>query len=329
MSPQIAQWFDFDFTPVISNRVTRLRFTWKQGEAVEEPIGTREPLWMVKRADFDHFLVKQAVAKGATLKDGVAALGLQFEDGAWTVATEAGPLRARFLIAADGAKGPAAKWLGFTDRKRYVAGALEAEYPGLPADPEVMHLDFGSAAKGYAWNFPKGDGQGIGIGVFRGKQGVDLKQVLAGYTEGFGVPLSACHLMAHPIHCWDGDQVLHTQNAVLAGEAACVVDPFTAEGIRPSIFSGLRAAEALHRALSGEDRALEGYTRVMQEQWGSEMAWAKRLSQLFYAAPRLGWKAVVGNPGSPQRMARILMGEARYQDHAARAIQRLSFGVFG
>lgn len=329
VSPQIAQWFDFDFAPVISNRVTRMRFTWKCGEAVEAPLETKEPLWMVKRSEFDHFLVKQAVARGAELKDGTAALGLRFENGAWTVETAEGPLCARYLIAADGAKGPAAKWLGFTDRKRFVAGALEAEFPGLPPDPDVVHLDFGTVAKGYAWNFPKGDGQGLGLGALRGKQDKDLKTLLAGYTDCFGVKLEACHLMAHPIHCWDGDQILHTQNAVLAGEAACVVDPFTAEGIRPSIFSGLRAAEAIHRALFGEDRALEGYSRLMQEEWGREMAWAKRLSQLFFAAPRLGWKVVVGSPGSPQRMASVLIGESRYSDHAARAIKKLSFGIAG
>jgi geranylgeranyl reductase family protein len=329
VSPQIAQWFDFDFTPVISNAVTRIRFTWKSGEAIEEPLGTQEPLWMVKRSEFDHFLVKQAMSRGAEVRDGMAALALRFEDGAWTVDTAEGPLRARYLIAADGAKGPCGKWLGFTDRKRYVAGALEAEFPGLPADPSVVHLDFGAVSKGYAWNFPKGDGQGLGLGTLRGKQDKDLKGILAGYTETFGVPLSACHLMAHPIHCWDGDQDLHTQNAVLAGEAACVVDPFTAEGIRPSIFSGLRAAEAIAAALRGEDRALEGYTRVMQAQWGSEMIWAKRLSQLFFAMPRLGWKTVVGNPGSPQRMAQVLIGEARYSQHAASAIRKLSFGIAG
>src|SRR5690348_17238159 len=135
VSPQVAEWFDFDFSPVISNRVTRLRFTWRSGQALEGPLGTREPLWMVKRADFDHFLVKQAVSRGAELRDGLAAQGLRFEDGAWTVDTAGGPLRAAYLIAADGAKGPVGRWLGFTDRKRYVAGALEAEFPGLPADP--------------------------------------------------------------------------------------------------------------------------------------------------------------------------------------------------
>ncbi len=329
VSPQIAQWFDFDFSPVISNRATHLRFTWKGGEAVDAPIGTKEPLWMVKRSEFDHFLVKQAMVRGADLKDGTPALGLRFEAGAWTVETREGPLRARYLIAADGAKGPTAKWLGFTDRKRYIAGALEAEFPGLSSEPGVVHLDFGTVMKGYAWNFPKGDGQGLGLGALRGKQDKDLRSLLATYTQSFGVPLEACHLMAHPIHCWDGDQVLHTHQAVLAGEAACVVDPFTAEGIRPSIFSGLRAAEAIASALRGEDRALEGYTRVMQQQWGAEMIWAKRLSQLFFAAPRLGWKAIVNTPGSPQRMAQVLIGEATYSQYAAKAIRKLSFGFAG
>jgi geranylgeranyl reductase family protein len=329
VSPQVAQWFDFDFSPVISNRVTRMRFTWKSGEAVDAPIETKEPLWMVKRSEFDHFLVKQAISRGAELRDSTAALGLRFEHGVWTVETGDGPIHARYLIAADGSKGPAAKWLGFADRKRYIAGALEAEFPGLSSQPDVVHLDFGTVAKGYAWNFPKGDGQGLGLGALRGKQDKDLKTLLAGYTETFGVALEACHLMAHPIHCWDGDQVLHTQHAVLAGEAACVVDPFTAEGIRPSIFSGLRAAEAIQAALRGQDRALDGYTRAMQEQWGSEMIWAKRLSQLFFAAPRLGWKVVVGTPGSPQRMAQILIGEASYSQYAASAIRKLSFGFAG
>ena len=28
VSPEIGQWFDFDFEPVISQKVTRTRYTW-------------------------------------------------------------------------------------------------------------------------------------------------------------------------------------------------------------------------------------------------------------------------------------------------------------
>ena len=37
----------------------------------------------------------------------------------------------------------------------------------------------------------------------------------------------------HPLKLWDGNYPLHTQRALLVGEAAAIVDPLSAEGIRP------------------------------------------------------------------------------------------------
>jgi len=55
----------------------------------------------------------------------------------------------------------------------------------------------------------------------------------------------------------------------LAGEAACVVD-LTAEGIRPSIFSGLKAS-VIDQAIAGDLDALEK-TPSDQRRMGA-MAW--------------------------------------------------------
>jgi flavin-dependent dehydrogenase len=126
---------------------------------------------------------------------------------------------------------------------------------------------------------------------------------------------------------WDGDQALHTQNAVLAGEAACVVDPMTAEGIRPSIFSGMKAAEAIDAALAGNLSALEQYSEVIAQEWGSEMVWAQRLASIFYRVPGIGYKVGVKRPTAPERMGQILCGELRYSDVANRALKRLSAGL--
>jgi flavin-dependent dehydrogenase len=123
---------------------------------------------------------------------------------------------------------------------------------------------------------------------------------------------------------WDGDQKLHTQNALLAGEAACVVDPFTAEGIRPSIFSGLRAAEAIDQALGGSTNALENYSRVMQEEWGSDMVWAQRLANVFYRVPGIAYRIGVKKPAATNKMVQILCGQLRYSDVAGGAIKTLS-----
>jgi geranylgeranyl reductase family protein len=326
VSPQVAQWFDFDFSPAISLKVSSIRFTWKMGDPVEAELKTPEPIWMVRREIFDQFLVQQAQKQGAELKDNTEVMGIEFQSDHWQVNTAHGPFSGRYLIAADGAKGPMAKWLGFQERKRRLGGALEAEAPAQ-VNTNAAHFEFGMVKNGYIWNFPKADGYSVGIGAFRGGESQDFKNTLAEYAKMFGVDSKTCKQYGHPLCLWDGDQKLHTQNAILAGEAACVVDPFTAEGIRPSMFTGVKAAEAIDHALSGNANALEKYTEVIAQEWGSDMVWAQRLANLFYRAPGIGYKVGVKRPSASVRMGQILCGELRYGDVASRAIKRLTTGL--
>jgi flavin-dependent dehydrogenase len=180
---------------------------------------------------------------------------------------------------------------------------------------------------GYIWNFPKAGGYSIGIGNFRGGGAQDLKGMVAEYARQFDIDLNAYDQYGHGICLWDGNQKLHTENAVLAGETACVVDPFTAEGIRPSIFSGLKAAEAIDKALAGEKDALEKYTEVISEEWGSDMVWAQRLAGAFYSIPNVGYKVGVKRPTATQVMLKILCGDLRYSEVANRALKRLGGGL--
>ncbi|HEY9736012.1 MAG TPA: dehydrogenase, partial [Trichocoleus sp.] len=106
-----------------------------------------------------------------------------------------------------------------------------------------------------------------------------------------------------------------------------VVDPFTAEGIRPSILSGLKAAEAVHDSLTGSLDALERYTQAIQETWGADMVWAQRLAGLFYRFPSLGYQLGVKHPTGAERMVKILCGEMRYADIGSRVIQKISRGL--
>jgi geranylgeranyl reductase family protein len=329
VSPQIAEWFDFDFSPAISLKANTLRYTWKMGDAVEAKLETLEPVWMVCRAVFDHFLVQKAQGQGAELKDNTEVVGIEFHNDHWQVNTGQGIFSGRYLIAADGAKGPMAKWLGFRDRKRRLAGALEAEAKTDIKDGPVIHFEFGMIKNGYIWNFPKADGYSIGVGTFRGVERQDFKQILSEYAGLFGINLQHTQQYGHPLCLWDGDQVLHAQHAILAGEAACVVDPFTAEGIRPSIWSGLKAADAIANALANQTGALEQYTQLMQETWGKEMAWAQRLAGAFYSFPSIGYKVGVKRPSATTRIGQIMCGELHYSDVVGRALKRLSGGLLG
>jgi geranylgeranyl reductase family protein len=329
VSPVVAQWFDFDFSPAISMTVDKIRYTWKMGDPVEAEITTAEPIWMVRRDIFDHFLVQQAQKQGAELRDNTEVKSIKFENDAWQVNTSNGSFQGRYLIAADGAKGPMAKLLGFKERKRRLAGALEAEVSTTGENERTAYFEFGMLKNGYIWNFPKADGYSIGVGTFRGSEPQDFKSLLAEYGTMFGVNVSASKQYGHPLCLWDGNQNLHTQNAVLAGEAACVVDPFTAEGIRPSIYSGLKASEAVSQAIAGDTNALANYTQVINEEWGADMKWAQRLAGAFYQFPKIGYNLGIKRPSATERMVQILCGELRYSDVAGRAIKRLSGGLLG
>ncbi len=324
VSPAIAKWFDFDFSPAISTKVDTIRFTWKMGDPVQAGLKTPEPMWMVRRDVFDHFLIQQAQKQGAELQDKTEVKSIQFKSDHWDVTTTNGTVSGRYLIAADGAKGPMAKLLGFKERQRRLGGALEAEAPANVENSNIAHFEFGMVKNGYIWNFPKADGYSIGIGTFRGGEGQDFKKILSEYGTLFGIDIKTSKQYGHPLCLWDGNQKLHTQNALLAGEAACVVDPMTAEGIRPSIFSALKAAEAIDRAIAGDLDALQKYTQIITEEWGSDMVWAQRLAGVFYRIPGVGYKVGVKRPSATQRMGQILCGEMKYGDVAGRALKRLS-----
>lgn len=328
VSPEIAQWFDFDFEPVISQKVTRARYTWKLSETIEADLET--PIWMVRRNEFDHYIVQQAQAKGTVLRDRTKATGIQFEGNFWQVHTSEGEtFEGTYLIAADGGRGPMAKWLGFEARKTSVAGAIEIEPKVAVENSHIVHFEFGLLKNGYVWNFPKRDGYSIGSGAFctNQRKGRDLVQPMVEYAAAFGIDGDEEQKYGHPVCLWDGDQVLHAPNALLAGEAACVVDPFTAEGIRPSIFTGVKAAEAIARALAGEPAALADYTQTIATELGSEMRLASRLAKAFYMAPHLSYKAILNYPSATRAMGRVFTGDLKYSDVVQKALQRISGGL--
>jgi geranylgeranyl reductase family protein len=327
VSPLVQEWFDFDFAPAISLTIKTIRYTWQMGDPQTVELNTKEPVWMVRRDVFDHYIVQQSQKLGAEVRDGTAVTGIEWKSDRWLVKTEHEVLEAKYLVAADGAKGSMAKWLGFKERKRRMGAALEVEAAASNHDIQAAHFDFGSVANGYIWNFPKADGYSIGVGTFIGGEKQNLKEIGEEYAKTFGVNFSTVKQYGHPLCLWDGDQSLHTQNALLTGESACVVDPFTAEGIRPALLTGMLAAEAIDRALGGDINALEQYTQKVQEEWGADMAWAQRISGIFYRVPGFAYKIGVKRPGATRRMGQILCGEVRYRDVAAAAVKSLTKGL--
>ncbi len=324
VSPAVGAWFDFDFSPVISKKVDQIRYTWKVGDPVDAKLATAEPMWMVNRSEFDHYVIQQAQALGAKLQDGTTVQGLEFKGDVWQVKTDRGVFSAQYLVAADGAKGPMAQWLGFKPREIRMGAVLEV--PNNAVSPNAQ-FDFGIIKNGFIWSLPKAEGYSIGTGTFRGKDTEDLKAALSEYVSLKGLDISGAKFQTCPMSLWDGDSQLHGRNALLVGESAGLSDPFTAEGIRPAMFSGVKAAESIDAALSGDANALPNYTSLIQTQWGEDMAWAQKLANIFYRVPGIGYKVGVKRPAATERLCKIMCGELRYADVASRALKRLGGGL--
>lgn len=288
-------------------------------------LATLEPMWMVQRDVFDHFLVQQAQKQGAELRDNTAATGIEFKGDRWQVNTSNGPVEGRYLIAADGAEGPMSQWLGFKEPKRRKGVVLEAVTPG--EEHTDAKFEFGMVKNGYISSFPKGNGCSFAIATFRGNDPNDLEKLVAEYAEKSGIPIGTCKQFVHSLCLWDGNQKLHTQNAILAGEAASIVDPLLAEGIRPAIATGVKAADAIDLALAGSVDALETYSKTINDEWGTEMAWAQRIAGAFYRFPGIGYKQGIKRPAATTRFGQILCGQLRYSDIANTIIKRLSGGL--
>ncbi|ACK68966.1 geranylgeranyl reductase [Gloeothece citriformis PCC 7424] len=322
VSPVIAQWFDFDFTPVIETTVNRVEFTWKLGDPVQVSLKDIEPMWMVKRDKFDYLLVQEAQKAGAQLQDNTEVTAIAFKDNQWQVTTTNGTFNGTYLIAADGVKGKLAQWLGFKPREEFIGATLEV--PCSVEKPHQAYFDFGSLKNGYIWNFPKSDGYTISGGCFKGKnQPQEIKQQLTNYAKELGLDLSQSQYSEYALSLWADHQPLHTNHALLAGESAGICDPLLGEGIRPSILTGLRAAEAIDQALGNDDQALANYSQIIQKEWGADMVLASRLAGIFYQFPKVVYKVGVKRPSAAQIMAKILCGELRYSDVTEKAMQRL------
>jgi len=162
-----------------------------------------------------------------------------------------------------------AKWFGFKERKRRLGGSLELKHLQVWKITSPT-LNLGWSKRLYL-NFPKADGYSIGIGTFR-RWRVDFKSILSEYAKLFGVDVRTSKQYGHPLV--SGMVIKAAYPKCDFGWRSRLCSWPLREGIRPSIFSGLKASVAIDQAIAGDLDALEKYTQVISEEW--ELIWRGR-----------------------------------------------------
>ena len=331
MAASVQRWFPFDLSPAVDQVIEQVRFTWCLDDPVTAVLPGDSPFWIVQRSRLDQFIAEQAVAAGAELVDAASVETMERDGDGWTVTAGGHRYSSRAVVVADGSKSRFASQLALGNPKPRFASAVAVEVEAAVSEPNTARFEFGLVKHGFCWAFPRQGGYSIGVGSFIGNTDVDADAVLAQLLPSLGLATDAGDRIQSPLRVWDGHYPLHnTAGAVAVGDAASLCDPFLAEGLRPALLSGVRSAEALDRYLAADDtrqagEALAGYSLAMRQQWGESMAWGRRIAQVFYRVPKVGYQIGIKRPTAPQRIAQILSGEMGYGDIAQRVIKRLLF----
>jgi geranylgeranyl reductase family protein len=326
MAASVQRWFPFDLRPAVDQVIRQVRFTWCLEDPVVAELPGDAPFWIVRRRVLDDFLAHQAADRGVDLRYGRTATSISRQGDRWQVTDGEGhQLEARGLVIADGSSSRFAADQGLGPARPRYAATVSVEVEGTPSPPDVAHFEFGLVHHGFCWAFPRTGGYSIGVGTFIGQQEADAEAVLARMLPSLGLDPGAGERRSGQLRIWDGHHPLHGDGVVAVGDAASLCDPFLAEGLRPSLRSGCAAASAMDAWLAGDNLALAGYSQTMRKEWGDSMAWGKRIAQVFYRVPRVGYQLGIKRPTAPKRIAQILSGEMGYGDIAQRVIRRLLF----
>ncbi|MEO7599830.1 MAG: geranylgeranyl reductase family protein [Opitutus sp.] len=271
---------------------------------------------MVMRDRFDHLLTQAAEQTGVQLLTGTAVLDVTTNTAGVRLKTNSGEIRARFVIAADGAASVVARKTGQREL-RNVVPALECEVTLAAADMEPLmktaRFDFGFVPAGYAWVFPKRDHLSIGVLTTK-RGGANLPEYYRRYLDhlGIGVPV---HEERHGyiIPCRPRARMFDTPGVLFVGDAAGLADPVTAEGITAGILSGQLAARAIFEGKFAERAVKRIYRDTLRTGLLRDLRIARGLAWVLYDCPRLR-AALLSRHGQrlSELITQIVTGETTY-----------------
>ena len=327
IASSVQKWFDFNLKPAVEQVIKCVEFSWNLEDLVFANIEDSSPFWIVKRENLDELIINEAIKLGAELIKPFSVNKIEKHKQIWQVYSEKGEkMESSSIIIADGSNSPWPKQLGLGPKSNHYAMTTSIRLKGngtLPKDRS--RFEFGLVKNGFAWAFPLKSEVNMGVGTFIGKNNSNNESLLKKLMFDLGFEANNQQTKKSLLRVWNGHQQIHGDGVVVIGDAASLCDPFLAEGLRPAIMSGYEASHSINEWLEGNNSSLQSYSTSMRKNWGESMAWGRRIAQVFYRFPNVGYQIGIKRPTAPRRIAQILSGEFGYEDIAKRVIKRLLF----
>jgi flavin-dependent dehydrogenase len=226
------------------------------------------------RRELDAALLQLAGDAGARVLDAHAVVDVRpAVDHVVVDVANAGPIAARYVVAADGMWSPTRKALGLAEPgylgewhafRQYASGVTGRGARELFVwfEPDLL--------PGYAWSFPlPGGGANVGFGIQRGGKIERVQDMKHLWPELLARPHIAAVLgpdaapesphRAWPIPARIDDIALTAQRTLFVGDAAAATDPMTGEGIGQALLTGILAARAIEDGATDAARVTAVY----------------------------------------------------------------------
>ncbi len=278
------------------------------GNIVNVPIPNKDGVksygYCARREVFDNIVFNAAVKqKNVTVKQKFQVTGLLQENGFVTgikgtdlETKEQLEFRAKMVVGADGSHSVVASALGVNKvENEHYCTAIRAYYQGITGMNDTIEIHFiDEVMPGYFWIFPLENGYAnVGVGMlfsdlkkrdvkltdamykaiaenklFKGRF-EDAKQV--GQVKGWTLPLGSKQRKA----AFNG--------AVLLGDAASLIDPFSGEGVGNALTSAKIASATIEKAFRQNDfseQTLKEYEQNLWAELGPELKTSHKLQKL-------------------------------------------------
>ncbi len=306
----------FPWEQVVEDTVHKAVLNFRGRGGIE--VNTSLPMaYMVSRSTFDNLLAAQAIQAGAHLLEKTAVEEITPEKERVMVRAGGVVYEGKIFAGADGIQGPSCRLLGLDSPRK--GPALDVELLCTPEMMEqnrgVFRVEYGAAAWGVAWVFPKKDHLSAGIACYA-RKGKGLKQYLNDYLarQGLGeakvLSVKGCLLPEGG----GRKRIIQRQSVLLLGDAAGLVDPLSGEGIFYALQSAHLAAQAILEHKTNLNKTPAFYQSLVEKNITAGLAVAGRLAAIYFTFPNICYSLMEKHPAIAELMCRTLTGETSYAD---------------
>lgn len=231
--------------------------------------------YQVPRAEFDHMLLKHAAAQGVQVFEGTAVRDLVY-DGERPVGARwehrasgvLGEVAFDYVIDCSGRAGIVAH--RYLNNRRFHEVFKNVAVWGYWTDVQRLpgeragSIAVGSIEHGWIWAIPFSDGR-MSVGVVMHKDAFQARRRSVSVDHLYAEAIASSPLMARMVAPGQRVSDLKVEQDysyaaetfagpgfVLAGDAACFLDPLLSTGVHLAMYSGLLAAASVGSALRGE-----------------------------------------------------------------------------